>query len=198
MLMEPEDLARAGRPPGYDTVSAAIEAEKEQALEAFRRLSFERRLRERIDHQRPRRVLRSRLALVGALAIVLGIALLSHTSRRVGGVGLKTATVERALRNAPFFAGTPARASSADDDPCRVELAWSIERIVASVQRGRVKERDLQRLVEKVLAAAAGTGASPAGESWQEVNAADLTGRIERLRRERSIERLLAKFERVG
>jgi hypothetical protein len=200
MLIEHAEPERAGRPPGYDAVRATIAAEKEHALAAFRRSSFERRLRERVvERQRPWQAVRSRLALVGALGVVLGVTLLSHSSRRVEGVGLKGVTVERALRNAPFFAGTPALAASAEADPRQVELAWSIERIVAGVQRERVKERDLERLVERALTAGAGGAAVPVrGDPWEGAGAAGLAERLARIRRERSVERFLAAYAKVG
>jgi hypothetical protein len=199
MVMEHVDPERAGRPPGYDAVSETIAAEKEHALAAFRRSSFEQRLLERIEHPRSSRLAPFGLVLAGALAIVLGVVLLTRTTARFEGLGLKTATVERALWSAPLFAGTPAPSALAEADPRRAELAWSIERIVASIQRERVKERDLQRVVEKALAAAAGGAVLPATDDpWQQAQTAGLQERLERLRRERSVERLLAAYNRVG
>jgi hypothetical protein len=197
--MEHDEPEREERPPGYGAVRVTIAAEREHALAAFRRSSFERRLLERIEHLPLRRVAPSRLALVGGVAILLGVAVLSRTTRRVEGVGLERAVVERALQNTPFFARAPAPAPSADTDPRRVELAWSIERIVASVQRERAKERDLRRLVEQALTAVAGGAAVPAaGNPWEGPGSAGLAERLERLRRERSVERFLAAYARVG
>jgi hypothetical protein len=191
-------LGPAERPSGYEEANATIESEKQHALAAFRGSSFDRRILERIGRPRSRRVVRSRLALVGALFIlVFGIGLFIRTTRRIEGVGLRAAAVERALRNTPFFAGRQAPDAPAETDPRRAELFWSIQRIIASVQRARVRERDFHGLLEQAITGAVAV-VPAAADPWQNASAARLGERIERLRRERSIERLLTAYYGIG